>query len=130
MTSPRFLLIAALSCSAAVGCTDSIDERPATFEYMVAAVLAPSCGTATCHNTMTKREGYAFDTVDAARQTFRDQFLVPVGGSDEPDTTKLISIVTIAAGDEFIPRMPIDSPLPDADVELMRRWIVAGAVMP
>ena len=77
MTLPRSLLIAALACAA--GCTDATDERPATFEYIVTAVLRPSCGTATCHNSMTKRKGLAFDTIEAAKEAFEELFAKRLG---------------------------------------------------
>lgn len=129
MTPPRLLLIAAL---AAGGCADTTDERPATFEYLVTAVLAPSCGTATCHSTMTEAEGYAFDTVESARATFVRQ---PLDGCFPPDPcdpalSRLYRVVTTDGSESSLPRMPIDSPLPDADVALIERWILDGAVRP
>jgi hypothetical protein len=124
MTRPLFLLIGALTFA---GCADSTDERPATFEYLVTAVLAPSCGTATCHSSMTNTSDYAFDTVAAARATFRRRDLVTQ--LDEPDANRLMRVVlTDGSGDD--PRMPVDSPLPDADIQLMRQWIIDGAVVP
>jgi hypothetical protein len=124
MSLPRFLLIA-LACGA---CAESADPRPATFEYVVTGILAPTCGTATCHSSMTRREGYAFDTLEEARASMlRD--LVPVGGTlpEEVDFTLLIRVVTVPADDEFVPRMPVDSPMPDADIDLLRVWIGTGA---
>lgn len=114
-------LAAALALGVA-GCAESTDERPAEFGYIVTTILAPSCGTATCHNSMTRREGYAFDTIEEARETFRVNPLVTV--IDEPDANQLIFITTR----EPDKRMPLDSPLPDADIELMREWIRQGAV--
>jgi hypothetical protein len=126
MSVPRLLLAGAL---AAAGCADTTDERPATFEYVVNAVLAPSCGTATCHNAMTRREGYAFDTIAGARASMLKD-LVPIGGAvpDEVEFTKLHLVLTVDTGDEFNTRMPIDSPLPQADIDLIDRWIGEGAV--
>ena len=127
MPLPRSLLIAALACSA-VGCAESTDERPATFEYIVTAVLRPSCGTATCHNSMTQRAGLAFDTIEAAHEAFDDNpfdgCIVP-GDPCEPAQSQLIFQLRADADDK---RMPIDSPLPDADIELIETWIRAGAV--
>ena len=126
MTLPRLLAIGALALAA---CADATDERPATFEYVVSAVLTPSCGTATCHNQMTRRQGYEFDTLEGARASMLKD-LVPIGGAipEEVEFTKLHIVLTVDASDEFNSRMPIDSPLPDADVELIDRWIGEGAV--
>ena len=127
MSLPRSLLIAALACSAA-GCAESTDERPATFEYIVTAVLRPSCGTATCHNSMTKREGLAFDTIAAANEAFDDNpfdgCVVP-GDPCDPNQSQLIFQLRTT---NELKRMPLDSPLPDADIELIERWIRDGAV--
>lgn len=125
MTLRRVLLVGALALAS--GCADT--EPPPTFEYIVTAVLAPSCASASCHNSMTMREDLAFDTVEATRASFDRKGLVPVGGTDEPDNTQLVGVLIVEAGDEFIPRMPIDSPMPDADINLIRRWIIDGAVM-
>lgn len=128
MSLPRSMLIAVLACGA---CAESTDERPATFEYIVNAVLAPSCATALCHNSMTRREGYAFDTVEEARTSMgKPPGLVPVGGTlpEEVEFTTLVRVLTVESDDEFNPRMPIDSPMPDADIELIKRWIGEGAV--
>lgn len=121
----RSLPLAALALCA---CAESDDPRPATFEYISTAILAPSCGTATCHNTMTRREGLALDTIENVKQVFMDRpwsgCVVP-GDPCEPAQSELIYIVTVGE-----PRMPIDSPLPDADIELISEWIRAGAVIP
>ena len=46
-------------------------------------------------------------------------FVVP----GDPDASKLVHMLR---GDET-ERMPPDAPLPDADIELIERWIRAGA---
>ncbi|HVV87062.1 MAG TPA: c-type cytochrome domain-containing protein [Kofleriaceae bacterium] len=112
------------AAAAAAGCAADTDERPATFDYIVATILRPSCATATCHDAMTKREGLDFSSVAAAAKSIDDDGLVPIGGGD-PDNSQLYYDLTADGIDK---RMPIDSPLPDADIELIRQWIVDGAV--
>lgn len=121
-SSARSLGLAGLVTVALAGCPEA-DTRPAEFPYLVATILRPGCATATCHDAATKRVGYDFSTVEAAGEAV-DFDLVPIGGSDEPDTTTLIRILTDSGDD----RMPIDAPLPDADIALLRTWIAEGAV--
>jgi hypothetical protein len=128
MRLPRLLLIAVATgaLGALGGCVEPTDERPATFEYIVDTILRPSCATATCHNSMTRREGLSFDSYEEARETFRREPLVT--DIEVPENNQLIQVVTVSADNEFIPRMPIDGPLPEANIELMRKWILNGAV--
>lgn len=123
MRPTRFALIATLAATLGGGCADSTDPRPATFDVIVTNVLRPGCATATCHSAMTKAEGLDFSTVAAAAESIDHEGLVPVGGGDPADS-QLIYLLT-TSGEK---RMPVDSPLPDADIELISNWIAAGAV--
>ena len=102
----KLALLFALTCSAA--CGTSADERPATFEVVTLEVLKPMCGQVQCHSTTTKIEGLAFDTLDAARTSLREQ------GVGE--------ILEVILDKE----MPPDQPMADEDVELLERWIDAN----
>ena len=112
-------LVAALACGA---CAAETDERPAEFAYIAKAILEPSCATAVCHSAQTAAEGLDFSSVAAARATFQDNAFVTV--PDEPANNRIIFILR-TSGEE---RMPVDSPMPDADVALIEAWIAAGAV--
>lgn len=107
-------------------CGMSEDDRPATLEYVTAAVLAPSCGNAQCHSSFRRAEDLAFDTVEATRATIaRYDALVTPG---DPETSSLYLVLISPGGDDAVfPRMPYDQPMPDADIELVRRWIEGGA---
>jgi hypothetical protein len=102
----------------AAGCGDEIDDRPATKEYIVAAILAPSCANAGCHSSQTKKEGYAFDTVKAADEAFEELVL-----AGDVQRSRLVQVLR-SGGEE---RMPLDSPLPEADIALIEAWILGGA---
>jgi hypothetical protein len=106
---------------AGTGCALDTDERPAEFSYIAQTILEPGCATATCHNAMTAREGFDFSSVAAARKTFEDGGFVT--NLDAPRSNYIIRILT-SSGES---RMPIDSPLPDADIALIEAWIAAGA---
>jgi len=110
-------IAAALLAVATVACGTTQDDRPATFEYITLEVLAPSCGTVACHSTTTKTEGYAFDTLDAARASLRR--LVAPG---QPDGSLINDVLTSSRK-----RMPPDAPLADEDIALIQKWITAGA---
>jgi len=96
-------------------CGTSPDPRPATFEVISLAVLAPACATVACHSSTTNVQGYAFDTLDGARGALRQ--LVRAG---EPGQSKLIDVITSR-------QMPPDAPMADQDVALIEEWIAAGA---
>ena len=109
--------------STALGCGVSQDDRPADFTYIVEAILAPTCGTATCHSTLSKESGYRFDTVENARATFEYYSLTDPGS---PENSELIQVLTAPRFNDQ--RMPLDGPMPDKDIDLLRTWITNGAV--
>jgi hypothetical protein len=113
------VLIAVIASS---GCADSTDSRPATFEYIATTILRPGCAGANCHNSMTKVQGLDFSTVAAANTAFEDRPLAPQTG--DPNDSELVFLMT-TTGDK---RMPLDGPMPDVDIELIRSWIIDGAV--
>jgi hypothetical protein len=96
------LMTAALMATAA--CGEPEDDRPITAEYITAAITRPSCGTAACHSSATAREGYVFDTVEGVCNAV--PFAAYAAGVD-------------IDGAAVTPRMPLDSPLPDADIALL-----------
>ncbi|CAN5872854.1 hypothetical protein BH11MYX3_BH11MYX3_34470 [soil metagenome] len=104
----------------------SEDERPRNLDYITEAILAPSCGSAQCHSSFKRagkkeKEGYAFDTIDAARAAFQnDRELFE--GDDKPGL-----IYNLTQEQNQAPRMPYDAPLPDVDIALIEEWMRAGA---
>ncbi len=116
---------------AVAGCADDRDERPAQWSYISATIIAPNCATAGCHSQLAatyglqldSRIGAYFELVgphDAAGNPQGQNYVVP----GDPDASKLMWLLT---GTEVTTRMPPDNPLPDADIDLVRRWIAAGA---
>lgn len=117
--SPRLLLLP-LAVST-VACAAETDTRPAEFAYIAKTILEPNCGTAACHSDAAAREELDFSSVEASRATFRAKGLVTV--PDDPPANQIMFILT-TSGEE---RMPVDGPLPDADLALIERWIINGA---
>lgn len=114
---------------AACGTTD--DQRPRNLDYITEAILAPSCGGATCHSSFKAAKGFVFDTIDGSRATFQhdDKLVLPT--SDDPRSAGLVLNLTMDQINpdtrEIAPRMPLNAPIPDADIELIQDWLSFGA---
>jgi hypothetical protein len=106
----RTVLVAAV---AVAGCNQTDNDRPATLEYITDAILQPSCAQDVCHSSYRREKGYAFDTVDNARQSLR-----LIVNKDEPQSSLLYAVLI-----RKVKRMPYDAPLPDKDIELILRWL-------
>lgn len=100
-------------------CTDSPSERPTSWSYVHAAILAPSCATVSCHSKRTAAAGLSLDDPDTAYDQLLGRMYVAPG---DPGSTLLL----LLEGDERT-RMPPDAPLPQADIDLVRAWIEQGA---
>jgi hypothetical protein len=107
---------------AACGTTD--DQRPRNLDYITEAILAPSCGAATCHSTFKGADGFVFDTVEAARVTFQndDQLL-----RFDDDAAAAGLVLNLTLEQPGSPRMPLNAPIPDVDIALIQDWIGFGA---
>jgi hypothetical protein len=113
---------------ALAACGTEEDQRPRTVEYITQAILAPNCGNAQCHSSFRKAEGYVFDTVEQAKLSLAGGLVGAVApnvrGELEGDgaSSLLFHVLT-----RPVDRMPWDQPLPDADIDLIVRWIDFGA---
>jgi hypothetical protein len=116
-------VLLALLASAAAACAGDPTDRPATWSYVHAAVIVPSCATSSCHSARTAVGGIALEDADTAYDVLLG---LPDGAGyvtpGDPSSTLLL----LLAGDER-QRMPPDAPLPAADIDLVRAWIEAGA---
>lgn len=109
--------LALVAAAVLAGCNTSENDRPATLEYVTEAILQPSCSQATCHSSYRMEEGYAFDTVDTSRKSLRS---IVVPGDAQ---SSLLYIVLTRTKE----RMPLDAPLFDKDIALIKLWIDDGA---
>jgi hypothetical protein len=110
----RFPLVGIICLLAA--CGDEVDDRPLTTEYITVAILAPSCGTVSCHSTSAETENLVLETIEGVQEAISDGLFVP--GRPELSTALLYM-----KGIEK--QMPPEGPLPDKDIELVERWIAA-----
>jgi hypothetical protein len=118
----RTLAIAVSATLAA--CGTATDDRPTTLENVTSSILAPNCANAQCHSAFRQVRGYAFDSVEHAKTTIELNGLV---APSDPDASLLYLVLISPGGEGQTPRMPYDQPMPDADIQLIKRWIAEGA---
>ena len=132
---PLFL---AMSFVPVVGCGTTIDDRPRTTAYVTETVLAGSCAQAQCHSSFRNAKGYALDTIASVKNTLRYEIESNPDGSslisDQPSAVDqpLDIILRRRNGDQYegirgLNAMPLDSPLPEADIVLLTEWAAKGA---
>ena len=118
--SKRFLLLAAVAV-ALIGCGGEKDDRPARWSFISSTITEPSCATVNCHSAIAERAGVDLhDRTNGYRDLVTRNFVIP---GNQTSTSPLIYLMM---GKGSL-RMPPDSSLPLADIDLIDRWIQAGA---
>jgi hypothetical protein len=110
--------LAPLAMSA--GCGGDTDDRPAQFSFIYPAIIEPSCATASCHSNYTREAGVNFGLSEdeAYYQLDARHFIIK---SDSADSELLYLLRAQGAR-----RMPPDFALPEADIDLIGKWIDNG----
>jgi len=104
---------------ALVACEDA-EDRPASWSYLHAAIVQPSCATSSCHSQLSEVAGIDFSDRDASYQLLLDrQYVIP---------GDLQSAILAHLDGEQVSLMPPDAPLPAGDIALFERWILDGAL--
>ena len=109
-----------------------VDERPATWSYTHAAIIAPNCATANCHSTVASTAG-----IDLSDREGAYVFLVgklcnsklpenPPGNYAFPYHPERSPLIHLLHGDAKR-LMPPDTPLPEPEIEVVERWVLEGA---
>jgi len=116
----------------AVGCADSA-ERPARWSYIHAAIIQPSCTTASCHSALTAIGGVNLSERQGAYTVLTGKICgAPTSPLDPPrnyvtpfsaETSRLYHQLV----GENTDVMPPDTSLPETEIELVARWIDEGA---
>jgi hypothetical protein len=118
------------------GC-GSTDDRPATWSYVSTAILEPSCATANCHSAIAARASVDLSTRAAgytslvtrgyviARANVPADGGAPLIDDDQRVARSAVPQLMRAVGNL---RMPPDMPLPETDIQLVEKWIRAGAL--
>ncbi|HVV82129.1 MAG TPA: c-type cytochrome domain-containing protein [Kofleriaceae bacterium] len=100
------------------------DPSPPSWSRVSAAVMRPSCGTVACHSAVARRADLVLDSEEAGYASLVDADPEPFVRAGDPGHSELMYLL---AGVDVARMMPPDAPLPEADVELVKRWICAGA---
>ncbi len=113
-----FLTIATLTCAARAQDPD--------FKKDIAPILEASC--LKCHCEAKAKGKLRMDTRELAMKGGKDTKLIVAG---KPDESALIKVLLLApAEDEAMPPEG-KAPRPDAaQIELLKKWVAAGAVWP
>lgn len=116
--SPLVLLSAAFLTAAAE--VPAAADAPPTFEADVLPIFREKC--CSCHNADKKKGGLDLTSHGQALAGGGSGAVIAAG---DPDASYLWQLVTHASE----PKMPPESDkLPDAALDVIRRWIVAGAI--
>jgi hypothetical protein len=114
MDKGRLLLLVGLVGLSA--CASDVDDRPATWSYIHPAIVVPNCATSGCHSSLTMTFGYDFENKDTARDLFIRSVPVPA----------IFEGTYVLDTGVYQYQMPPDQPLPQADIDLISRWLNAG----
>ena len=154
-TTYRLTLAAALIAAplgGVIGCGQ--DNRPAEWAYISPAIFQPNCATTSCHGPAAAVSGLDFSTPDNGYASLTrlwvwvvfppDGGISPAPGTPcavenetkvceqmerplvtpyDPTSSRVVNMLRARNA----PRMPPDRPLPEADIELVERWILNGA---
>ncbi len=120
MLLPRLARLAAVAALFAAGCGSATDDRPHTWAFISATITEPSCATVNCHSQFTQRAGLDLSARNVGYYTLVNGFYVIPQDSAGSSLTYVLN----ASGSL---RMPPDNPLPIADIQLIEKWIDAGA---
>ena len=137
MRCARATWLALAACGGAAagsGCIDRRDELPAaecaddpappTWTRVSVAVMQPACGTVACHSALARRAGVVLDSRAAGYASLVEAEPEPFVQPGAPADSRLMYLLTGAAVARM---MPPEAPLPAAELELVARWICAGA---
>lgn len=109
------------------------DDRPNNWTYVHAAIIVPNCTTSSCHGEFNAQAGVRLADRENAYNILVGRtcnenpdnstdgnFVIP----GEPENSRLMYLLI---GDNVTRSMPPDRLLPDPDINLIERWILAGA---
>ncbi|HET6611252.1 MAG TPA: hypothetical protein VFG83_04655 [Kofleriaceae bacterium] len=116
-----------------LGACGGTDDRPATWSYVHAAIIAPNCTTSACHSELSKTAGLNFETPESAYIFLTGRVCDGTTGVEPPPRNFVTpfrpaesKLMYLLLGTE-LETMPPDVPLPEADIDLIERWILEGA---
>jgi len=127
--APLLLVLVLLALAA---CDDARD-RPDNWPYVHTALLEPACATSGCHSGPAAQAGVDLATADGAYTVLTGRVCGapvlpgdPIGNFVWPGHPESSRLMYLLRGDETT-IMPPDLPLPDGEIAVVERWILAGA---
>jgi hypothetical protein len=117
------------------GC-DTVQDRPEpSWSYLHAAIIAPSCATASCHSRISSVAGMDLSTAEHAYAMLTGRTCRAPSLPGEPPLSYVTRFLDVLHGIGVRPSdpnrsdllMPPDQRLPDVEIELVERWYEAGA---
>src|SRR5712671_126354 len=107
----RAVSLGAVVVGAVAGCGGATDDRPAKWSFISAAIIEPSCATASCHSDVARKAGVnLYNKETGYKSLFDRHFVFP----NKPDQSEVLYLLR-AVGAR---RMPPDFPLPEEDIQL------------
>lgn len=130
-TRPVFLLLVLAAVTGACGGEE--DLRDPVWGYISPAIIQPNCATSSCHSKAVAAAGLDLSSLNNGYDSLVSLKLAPRGTAGEPPRAMVLpgnpdeSRVMHMLRADGARRMPPDRPLAGADVDLIQRWILAGA---
>ena len=110
------------------------DDRPASFEYIQATIIGPSCATASCHSAENAQAGLRLHDVASSYSILTGRACDGNHPDEEaprnyvdPGHPERSRLMYLLLGLEVRLPMPPDRALPGVDIDLVERWILEGA---
>ena len=122
------------ACVALAACAE-VEDRPASWSFVHAVIVAPNCTSSNCHSQLAATAGLQLDELEGAYFYLTGRPCDPGGTGGEltgdhnfvlpgqPESSRLVHLLR---GKNTIV-MPPDVPLPEAEIEIIERWILEGA---
>jgi hypothetical protein len=111
---------------------ETTDDRPPTWSYIHAAIIVPSCATASCHSALVSADGRDLSTPEYAYAALTGRTCDAPSHAGEPGLDHIRDVFLAVLRAEIVrgearPLMPPDQPLPRVEVEMIEQWFEAGA---
>lgn len=141
------LIVCVPAALVGTACGQVDDPRPAAWEYLSPRLFQPNCATSSCHSRAAAVSGLDFSDPDRGYtsltglkvwivdpqgrknclpmegQTVCQRDFRPMVTPFDPAQSRLVHMLRARGAS----RMPPDRPLPEADIQLVERWILNGA---
>lgn len=97
---------------------ETCDPNKIYFRNDILPLINSNCAKSGCHDPITREEGYNFTTYAGIMQIVK---------RGDPSDSKLMEVITSTKPDDLMPPPP-NPTLTPAQIDMVRRWIAAGAV--